>query len=380
MKKISVVITARASYSRIKTVLLALKTYNSIDLEIVLKSSALIGDYGGILNYLKEDNLEIDYKIYSLLDTENITFQVKTTGLGMIELSNYFFNSKPDIVITIADRFETIATAISASYMNIPLIHIQGGEDTGNIDNKVRNAISYLSDYHFVSNEQAGEKLFSMKIPQENIFNLGCPSIDLIDIALEKIITSEYLYASYSWSGDKIDIEKDFLVVMQHAVTNENASKFQIQSTISAIEKIKMPTIWFWPNVDTGTDIISKGLRLYKKKNKEYPVSFFKSLNPQDFLNLISRSKVLIGNSSVGIRESSYIGLPVVNIGTRQMNRLRAKNVIDVAYDSDEIKAAIEKQLKSGHYEKSLIYGSGDSGEKIAEKIVNIVSHENFNC
>lgn len=380
MKKISVVITARASYSRIKTVLLALKTYNSIDLEIVLKSSALIGDYGGILNYLKEDNLEIDYKIYSLLDTENITFQVKTTGLGMIELSNYFFNSKPDVVITIADRFETIATAISASYMNIPLIHIQGGEDTGNIDNKVRNAISYLSDYHFVSNKQAGEKLFSMKIPQENIFNLGCPSIDLIDLAREKIITSEYLYTSYSWSGDKIDIEKDFLVVMQHAVTNENDSKFQIQSTISAIEKIKMPTIWFWPNVDTGTDIISKGLRLYKKKNKEYPVSFIKSLNPQDFLNLISRSKVLIGNSSVGIRESSYIGLPVVNIGTRQMNRLRAKNVIDVAYDSDEIKAAIEKQLKSGHYEKSNIYGSGDSGEKIAEKIVNIVSHENFNC
>ena len=127
--------------------------------------------------------------------------------------------------------------------MNIPLIHIQGGEDTGNIDNKVRNAISYLSDYHFVSNEQAGEKLFSMKIPQENIFNLGCPSIDLIDIALEKIITSEYLYASYSWSGDKIDIEKDFLVVMQHAVTNENASKFQIRYNFC--NRKNNATIWF---------------------------------------------------------------------------------------------------------------------------------------
>ena len=373
MKKVTVVITARASYSRIKTVLLALKKDSSIELEIILKASALVGDYGSILSYLEEDQLDVSYKIYSLVNTQDISFQVKTTALGMIELSNHFSNSRTDAIITIADRFETIATAIAASYMNIPLIHIQGGEDTGNIDNKVRNSITFLSDYHFVSNKEAQEKLLSMKIESDKIFNLGCPSIDLVDIAKQRKIDNELLYNGYSWSGEKVDIEKKYIVVMQHSVTNEPNSKDQIQETINAVKKLKMPTIWFWPNVDSGTDAISKGLRLFNNAYREFPVTFLKSLDPQDFLNLISKSSVLIGNSSVGIRESAYIGLPVVNIGSRQEKRTRAKNVIDVDYNSNEIYFAVKKQLANKHFEKSTIYGSGDSGRKIANHISTIL-------
>lgn len=373
MKKVTVVITARASYSRIKTVLLALKKDSSIELEIILKASALVGDYGSILSYLEEDQLDVSYKIYSLVNTQDISFQVKTTALGMIELSNHFSNSRTDAVITIADRFETIATAIAASYMNIPLIHIQGGEDTGNIDNKVRNSITLLSDYHFVSNKEAQEKLISMKIESDKIFNLGCPSIDLVDIAKQRKIDNELLYNGYSWSGEKVDIEKKYIVVMQHSVTNETNSKDQIQETINAVKKLKMPTIWFWPNADSGTDAISKGLRLFNNAYREFPVTFLKSLDPQDFLNLISKSRVLIGNSSVGIRESAYIGLPVVNIGSRQEKRTRAKNVIDVDYNSNEIYFAVKKQLANKHFEKSIIYGSGDSGRKIANHISTIL-------
>lgn len=373
MKKVTVIITARASYSRIKTVLLALKKDSSIELEIILKASALVGDYGSILSYLEEDQLDVSYKIYSLVNTQDISFQVKTTALGMIELSNHFSNSRTDAVITIADRFETIATAIAASYMNIPLIHIQGGEDTGNIDNKVRNSITFLSDYHFVSNKEAQEKLISMKIESDKIFNLGCPSIDLVDIAKQRKIDNELLYNGYSWSGEKVDIEKKYIVVMQHSVTNETNSKDQIQETINAVKKLKMPTIWFWPNADSGTDAISKGLRLFNNAYREFPVTFLKSLDPQDFLNLISKSSVLIGNSSVGIRESAYIGLPVVNIGSRQEKRTRAKNVIDVDYNSNEIYFAVKKQLANKHFEKSTIYGSGDSGRKIANHISTIL-------
>ena len=373
MKKITVVITARASYSRIKTVLLFLKRNPLIELEIILKASALVDDYGSILKYLKEDDLNISYKIYSLFNTQDISFQVKTTSLGMIELSNYFSNSKTDAVITIADRFETMATAIAASYMNIPLIHIQGGEDTGNIDNKVRNAITFLSDYHFVSNKEAQEKLISMGIEADMIFNLGCPSIDLVDIASKEKINNDSIYNSYSWSGEKVNLEGDFIVVMQHSVTSEANSKEQIEETIKAVKKLKIPTIWFWPNVDTGTDAISKGLRLFNNSKKDFPVTFLKSLGPQDFLNLISKSRVLIGNSSVGIRESSYIGLPVVNIGSRQENRLRANNVIDVDYNAEEIHSAARKQFSNRFYKKSTVYGSGDSGEKIAYQIVSIL-------
>tara|TARA_B110000879_G_scaffold211784_1_gene305597 strand:- start:2335 stop:3462 length:1128 start_codon:yes stop_codon:yes gene_type:complete len=373
MKKVTVVITARASYSRIKTVLQALKKNKLINLEIVLKASALVDNYGSILKYLEEDNLDVNYKIYSLFNTQDISFQVKTTGIGMVELSNYFRSSNPDLVITIADRFETIATAIAASYMNIPLIHIQGGEDTGNIDNKVRNAITFLSDYHFVSNKEAKAKLVSMQVETDKIFNLGCPSIDLVNIALQGKIDNDSLYNFYSWSGEKVDLEKEYIVVMQHSVTNEGNSKAQIEMTIKAIERLKMPTIWFWPNVDSGTDGISKGLRLFNKSNPDFPITFLKSLGPQDFLKLISKSRILIGNSSVGIRESSYIGLPVVNIGSRQEKRFRARNVIDVDYDSEEIYSAIKKQLAVKNYKKSTIYGSGNSGEKIANQICRIL-------
>ena len=373
MKKVTVVITARASYSRIKTVLQALKKNKLINLEIVLKASALVDNYGSILKYLEEDNLDVNYKIYSLFNTQDISFQVKTTGIGMVELSNYFRSSNPDLVITIADRFETIATAIAASYMNIPLIHIQGGEDTGNIDNKVRNAITFLSDYHFVSNKEAKAKLVSMQVETDKIFNLGCPSIDLVNIALQGKIDNDSLYNFYSWSGEKVDLEKEYIVVMQHSVTNEGNSKAQIEMTIKAIERLKMPTIWFWPNVDSGTDGISKGLRLFNKSNPDFPITFLKSLGPQDFLKLISKSRILIGNSSVGIRESSYIGLPVVNIGSRQEKRFRARNVIDVDYDSEEIYSAIKKQLAVKNYKKSTIYGSGNSGEKIADQICRIL-------
>ena len=373
MKKVTVVITARASYSRIKTVLQALKKNKLINLEIVLKASALVDNYGSILKYLEEDNLDVNYKIYSLFNTQDISFQVKTTGIGMVELSNYFRSSNPDLVITIADRFETIATAIAASYMNIPLIHIQGGEDTGNIDNKVRNAITFLSDYHFVSNKEAKAKLVSMQVETDKIFNLGCPSIDLVNIALQGKIDNDSLYNFYSWSGEKVDLEKEYIVVMQHSVTNEGNSKAQIEMTIKAIERLKMPTIWFWPNVDSGTDGISKGLRLFNKSNPDFPITFLKSLGPQDFLKLISKSRILIGNSSVGIRESSYIGLPVVNIGSRQEKRFRARNVIDVDYDSEEIYSAIKKQLAIKNYKKSTIYGSGNSGEKIADQICRIL-------
>jgi UDP-hydrolysing UDP-N-acetyl-D-glucosamine 2-epimerase len=371
MKKVSAVITARASYSRIKSVLIELNKSDDLILEIVIMASALVDKYGSIINYLENDGLNISYKIFSLVNTQDSSFQSKTTGLGIIELSNYFSNFRPHIVITIADRFETISTAISASYMNIPLIHFQGGEDSGNIDNKVRNAITHLSDYHFVSNEKALERLISMGISESKVFNFGCPSIDIIDKALEQKISSS-IFERYSWSGKKIDLEKSYIVVLQHAVTDEPDTAHQIQQTINAIKKFNNQVIWFWPNIDYGTDKISKVLRVFSNNNSELPICFIKSLGPNDFLRLISKCSVLIGNSSVGIRESSYIGVPVVNIGTRQKNRTRAENVLDVNYDSKEILEAISTQFQK-KLEKSTIYGKGNAAALISKKIETII-------
>ena len=154
-RKIAVVITARPSYSRVKTAIQAIKEHPKLELQLIIAASALLDRYGSAVNYIEKDGFEIAAKVFNVLEGENLTAAAKTTGIGILELSTVFDNLKPDIVVTVADRFETMATAIAASYMNIPLAHIQGGEVTGNIDEKVRHAITKLADYHFVAYESA---------------------------------------------------------------------------------------------------------------------------------------------------------------------------------------------------------------------------------
>src|SRR6187431_8212 len=188
-RKIAVVITARPSYSRVKTVLSAIDKHPNLELQLVVAASALLDRYGSAVNYIEKDGFTIAAKVFNVLEGENLTAAAKTTGIGILELSTVFDNLVPDIVVTVADRFETMATAIAASYMNIPLAHIQGGEVTGNIDEKVRHAITKLADYHFVASENAKERVIQLGENTEMVFNTGCPSIDLA----EEILNSKTL-------------------------------------------------------------------------------------------------------------------------------------------------------------------------------------------
>ena len=181
-RNVCVVITARPSYSRIKSALSAIKNHNDLTLQLVVAGSALLGRYGSAVDYIINDGFEIAESIYNVLEGENPASMAKTTGLGIMELATAFQNLSPDVVLTVGDRFETIATAIAASYMNIPLVHVQGGEVTGNIDEKVRHAITKLADQHFVSNEDAAIRLIKMGEFEENVHVTGCPSIDFAEI------------------------------------------------------------------------------------------------------------------------------------------------------------------------------------------------------
>jgi UDP-hydrolysing UDP-N-acetyl-D-glucosamine 2-epimerase len=257
--------------------------------------------------------------------------------------------------------------------MNIPLAHIQGGEVTGNIDEKVRHAITKLSDYHFAASESAEKRIHLLGEEQNSIYNTGCPSIDLASEVLDNPKIDFNLFEKYGGVGAEFDINEDYLVVMQHPVTNEYLeSKNQIVETLTAINKLNIPTFWFWPNVDAGSDGTSKGIRSFREKNKINNIHFFKNMEPTDFLKLLSNSKCLIGNSSVGIRECAYLGVPVVNIGSRQQRRDRGYNVIDVDYKSKDIKNAINKWISDGRPKRSLVYGGGDAGIKIAEKLSEV--------
>lgn len=372
-RKIAVVITARPSYSRVKTVVAAIQDHPDLELQLVVAASALLGRYGSAVNYIEKDGFAIAAKVFNVLEGENLTAAAKTTGIGILELSTVFDNLKPDIVVTVADRFETMATAIAASYMNIPLAHIQGGEVTGNIDEKVRHAITKLSDYHFVASENAKERVVKLGEDPNMIFNTGCPSIDLASAIVESKALPFDPYQKYGGVGAKPDLSNGYLVVMQHPVTNEyQDSRKHIEATLEAIHKINRPTLWFWPNVDAGADGTSTGIRAFREQRQLPNVHFFKNMEGVDFLQLLQHCDCLIGNSSVGIRECAYLGVPVVNIGSRQNRRDRGGNSVDVDYSQDLIEAAIISSTNKGKSISSSIYGDGEAGIQIAELLSKV--------
>lgn len=369
-KKICVVITARPSYSRIKTALRAIQDHPDLELQLVAAGSALLGRYGNSADYIEKDGFQITEKVYMVLEGENPTSMAKTTGLGVMELANVFHKLKPNAVLTIADRFETIATSIAASYQNIPLIHIQGGEVTGNIDEKVRHANTKLADLHLVSTDEARERVLKMGENPAYVFNTGCPSLDLAKEVLMNPSLDFNPLDEYGGVGEQINWEAGYIVVMQHPVTTEyELARNQVTETLKAVNELNIPTFWFWPNVDAGSDGTSNGIRSFREIEKPKNIHFFKNMKPNDFLKLLANSQCLIGNSSVGIRECSYLGVPVVNIGSRQNRRERGANVLDVDYDKKLIKEAILAQCQNKEIKSESIYGNGHSGKIIADII-----------
>jgi UDP-hydrolysing UDP-N-acetyl-D-glucosamine 2-epimerase len=285
----------------------------------------------------------------------------------VVELASIFERLEPDVVVSVADRYETIATAIAASYMNLPLAHVQGGEVTGSIDEKVRHAVTKLADIHLVATELAASRVIRLGEEPDHVFLTGCPSIDLADrVASEPEVFDPFdLYAGV---GHEFSVDQDYLVIMQHPVTTEylDAAK-QIDATLDALTRIDLPVFFFWPNVDAGSDRISKRIRQFREENDLPHVYFFKNLPPEDFLRLISRARCVIGNSSVGIRECSFLGIPVVNIGSRQQGRERGPNVIDVDSDAGQIVDALQQHLGAEPLERVHLYGDGRAGVRIAE-------------
>lgn len=372
MRNICIVVTARPSYARVKTLLAAIKKHPKLKLSLIITGSALLDKYGSVINVIKKDGFEPTSIVHISIEGESLLTSAKSTGLGIIELSNTFHNLKPDIVISIADRYETIATAIASSYQNIPVAHIQGGEVTGSIDEKVRHSVTKLSDFHFVSNEDAANRIIKMGEIKKNVYISGCPSIDLAK-SIENKKISNNISLPLKGVGYNIDLNQPFLMVMQHPVTYEwNKAFDHINTTLSAIDELNIQTIWFWPNVDAGSDDSSRAIRIFRENKIKNKIRFVKNLPPEEFLLLLKSSICLVGNSSVGIRECSYLGIPVVNIGTRQDGRKRGKNVLDVTYEKKSIKNGILNQIDKKKFKKNTVYGDGFAGKFIADVLSKI--------
>lgn len=368
-RKICVVVNSRANYGRIKSFLRVAKAHPGLKLQLIVGASALLYRFGEAIKIIRADGFEPDSVVHSIVEGETPTTMAKSTGLAIVELATHFENLKPEVVLTVADRFETLATAVASSYMNIPLAHTQGGEVTGSIDESVRHAITKLAHVHFPATERARDFLVRMGEDPASIHLTGCPSIDLL--VGEDLSISIDLLERYKGVGAPLDPSKPYIVVLQHPVTTEYGEGFrQINETlqaVAAVGKRGMQVAWLWPNVDAGSDDVAKGLRVFRERYQPDYMHFYRNFSPEDYARLINNAKCLIGNSSSGLREGAFLGVPCVNIGSRQRDRERASNVIDAPYDARRIEEAILKQLERGRYPRSFMFGDGSAGVRIAK-------------
>lgn len=372
-KKICFVITSEIHYARNKIVLQAIRMRKDLNLQIVVGASAILPAYGDVPALLARDKFPCSAKVLITIEGGTPLAMAKTTGLGVSEFASVFDSLSPDIVVVRGDRYEVLAAAIAAAYLNIPVAHIEGGDVTGTIDESVRHAITKLSHIHFATNEIARGRLLRMGENPEFVFNVGSPETEFIARHMRKLKVSNATI-NYLGVGGVVDVKKPFIVVMYHPVTTEyGTNRKHAEALLSAVHELDMPAVWFWPNIDAGADEVSKAIRSFRERDKPDNIRFIKYLPPEEFHGLVLASRCLVGNSSAGIKECSYFGIPVVNIGTRQNGRARGENVRDVPYEKKMILSAIRAQVSRGKYKISTMYYKKDTSKRIAETL-SIVS------
>ncbi len=370
-RKVCVVVASRANYARIKTALEAVREHPDLELQLVAGASLVLERFGNALEVLTMDGFTPDATIRFIIEGETPATMAKSTGLGLLELPTVFELLQPDVVVTVADRFETIATAIAAAYMNIPVAHTQGGEVSGSIDESVRHAVTKLAHLHFPATEIAAQRVIAMGEDPAWVFNVGCPSIDLVagtDLGLRREVLEQF-----GGAGAPIDPGKPFVLVMQHPVTTEYGQGMdQINETLEAVAELGIQALVFWPNVDAGSEDVAKGIRTFRELGLAHGFHFFRNLPPEVFVKLMAHCACMVGNSSAAIREGSFLGTPAVTVGTRQQGRERGPNVIEVGHDKEEIVSAIRNQIAHGPYERSRLFGDGTAGVKIADILAQV--------
>lgn len=372
MRKICVVVGSRANYSSIKSAMRAIAEHPGLELQLVVGASALLDRYGTSVDVIERDGFTPDERVFMLIEGETPSTMAKSTGLGLLELPTAFERLEPDIVVTVGDRFETMATALAASYMNIVLAHTMGGEVSGTIDESIRHAVTKFAQIHFPACSDAAARIVRLGEPPDTVFNVGCPRIDLVAEVLEQQSDGlEDLFAR--GVGGELDLDEPFAIVSQHPVTTEyHDGERQITETLMALREARLPAIVLWPNADAGSEEVARGIRKLRERRLDDGMHFFKNLPTETYIHLMARAACIVGNSSSAIREGAFIGTPAVNVGTRQTGRQRAANVVDAPYDREAIGDALAAQVAHGRYAAEPIYGDGRAGERIADVLSRV--------
>lgn len=366
-KTICIVITNRANFARMKSLLTELKKSKKVNLKVILSGSALTQRYGNLEKVLKLNKMSIAAKSFFLIDGADKIVQAKSTGLAIVEFSTIFSHLKPDLVVTVGDRYETMATAVSATFANIPLVHIQGGEVSGNLDEMIRHSITKLSSYHFTTTKKSKERVIKLGEEKERVFFSGCPGMDLLRNCKKKI--HKDFFKKVSSTGNQFDFTKRYLLVVNHPLSTESKkyNNERIKSLIKSLAKINMHKIIFWPNADTNSNVIAQQMRIFREGGRDKDFTYIINTTPEQYALLMYNASCLVGNSSSFIREGSYLGIPAVILGDRQHKREVGRNVVFTNYEDQNILSKIKYQIKKRKYKPQNLYGNGHSGKYIAK-------------
>jgi len=358
MKKILFLTGTRADFSKIKSLIQILEKQEGFSVFIFVTGMHLQEEYGYTLLEIQRCNFE---NIHTFENHTHETTMDLTLAKTIEGLSAYAKTIEPDLIIVHGDRVETLAGAIVGSLNNIRVAHIEGGELSGTVDELIRHSVSKLSHIHYVSNSEARKRLVQMGEIKSSIYSIGSPDIDIMfsDSLPSLAIAKAYYQITY----------EDYALVLFHPVTTEaNEMDTYTDNFISALVNDNHNYVVIYPNNDLGSTYI---IERFKKLKDNPRFRIFPSLRFEYFLSLLKNSQFIIGNSSAGIREAPYYGIPIINIGTRQQNRAVKADIVNVDYCVNSITSALEKIDKHPIQKTNTDFGKGNSAELFLESIVN---------
>jgi UDP-hydrolysing UDP-N-acetyl-D-glucosamine 2-epimerase len=270
----------------------------------------------------------------------------------------------------IGDRYEALSATIAAAYLNLCIVHLQGGEVSGSIDESARHAISKFAHFHVPSTRRSMEYLIRMGEDPKTILEVGCPSSDIAK-NLDVKVTSDMI--NTKGSGAWIDVEKPYLLAVYHPTTTAfGQERREMQALLRALDRVRVQTLLLWPNIDAGADRISKEIRLFRDQVGPTWLRTITNSPPDEYLRLLGSAQCAVGNSSSFVRDAGFFGTPVVLVGDRQLGRERDVHVVAVEPEFEAIAGALEDQIAHGRYEASTLYGDGGVARRIAASLAEI--------
>ncbi len=369
-RKVCVVLVDRANYGRLKPVMRSIQQRPALELQVVAAGTLVLERFDHPVEIVQRDGFPVDGQIHIELEGSTPATMAKSVGFGIIEFASEFQRLKPDLVLLIGDRYEALAAAIAAAYMNLTIVHLQGGEVSGSIDESARHAITKLAHFHFPSTLRSREYLIRMGERPETILGVGCPSSDLAR-QFDRTLAPDVVNSR--GAGAEIDVSRPFLLCVFHPTTTEyGGEREQIQAVLDALQVVATQTLLLWPNIDAGSDHISKAIRVFRTSRDGHWLRTLTNLSPENYLKVLASAACCVGNSSSFVRDASYFGTPVVLVGSRQDRRESDTHVCRVAAERTAIVAAVRDQLAHGPWSPSTLYGDGFVAERIAAAVESL--------